>query len=174
MRTILLILMLGLANILSAKEPTFLQYLYSAKQALPETEQVGIFITQSHYDAQKEDISKACKRTNLRAKVFVVSDMKSIGKNMKEIAGMDILLITQADVLNENASRLFILSKSKDKKIPLITSSDAYSKSGALLGLLPGEDGHSRMVLNVKHTPYLAARFTEEYNKKAGIKETIQ
>lgn len=174
MKAIILFVLLGLITSLSASEPTFLQYLYSAKQVLPESEQVGIFITQDQYDATKDDINKACQRTNFKAKVFIVSDMKSIGKNMKDVKKIDVLLITQADVLNEKSSRLFILSKSKDKKIPLISSSEDYSQSGALIGLLPGENGRSKIVLNVKHTPYLAARFTDEFNKKAGIKELIQ
>jgi len=174
MKTNILFLLLILVSLASAAEPTFLQYLYSAKQVLPESENVGIFITQDQYDAGKDDINKACQRTSLKAQVFIVSDLKSIGKNMKAVKGVDLLLITQADVLNDKSSRLFLLSKSKDKKIPLISSSEEYSNSGALIGLLPGENGRSKIVLNVKHTPYLAARFTDEYNKKAGIKELIQ
>lgn len=174
MRTITLFLLAIMISIGTAKEPTFLQYLYSAKQVLPEMEQVGIFITQDHYDASKDEINKACSRTSVKAKVFIVSDAKSIGKNLKNVEGIDLLLVTQADVLNEKSSRLFVLSKSKDKKIPLLSSSEDYSTSGALIGLLPGDGGRSKIVLNVKHTPYLAARFTDEFNKKAGIKELIQ
>jgi len=157
-----------------AGEPTFMQYFYSVKQILPETKEIGVFITEDQFNEQKDKLNRAAQRTGVKAQIFLVSDMKSIGKNIKNIGGIDILLISQAEVLMSKSSRLFILSKCKDKKIPIISASEEYSRSGALVGLLEGDDGKSKIVLNVKHSPYLASRFTDEFNKKAGIKELIQ
>jgi len=167
------ILLVGF-TIANAAQPTFLQYFFSIKKVLPDTKQVGVFLPESEFSVQKEKIAMASKRSGIKVKVFLISDMKSIGENMKSINGIDILLVYENPLLMEKSSRMFILSKCKDKKIPLITASEKYSKFGALLGLLKDENGHSKIVLNLKYSPNLAAIFTDEYVKKTGIAKRIQ
>ncbi len=157
-----------------AGQPTFLQYFFSIKKVLPDTKIVGVFLPESEYSAQKNKIALASQRSGIKSKVFLINDMKSIGKSMQELSGIDILLVYNNPLMMKKASRMFILSKCKDKSIPIITSSEKYSKSGALLGLLKGDDGHSKIVLNLKHSPKLASVFTDDYVKKAGIAERIQ
>ena len=77
-----------------AGEPTFMQYFYSVKQILPETKEIGVFITEEQFNEQKDKLNRAAQRTGVKAQIFLVSDMKSIGKNIKNIGGIDILLIS--------------------------------------------------------------------------------
>ena len=169
----ILAILLGLGSVI-AKSPTYMQYFYSVKQVLPEAKQIAVFLTKDKYEADKDALNKAAQRTQLKVKVLLASDMKSIGQGINNMGAVDVLLVSDAEVLNKKASRLFVLSKCKDKKVPIISASEEYSQQGALIGLLKGENGRSKIVLNVKHAPYLASRFTEEFNKKAGIKELIQ
>ncbi len=171
---ILVIFVFALVGNVFAGQPTFLQYFFSIKKVLPDTKTVGVFLPESEFSAQKNKIAQASQRAGIKTKLFLINDMKSIGKNMQKLSGIDILLVYNTPLMMKKASRMFILSKCKDKNIPIITSSEKYSKSGALLGLLKGENGRSKIVLNLKHSPKLASVFTDDYVKKAGISERIQ
>ncbi len=157
-----------------AQQPTFLQYFFSIKKVLPETKKVGVFIPESEFSVQKNKIAQASQRAGIKTKVFLIQDLKSIGKNIQNLSDIDILLIYNTPILMKKTSRMFIISKCKDKHIPIITSSEEYSKFGALLGLIKGEDGHSKILLNLKLNPNLASVFTDDYVKKTGIFKRIQ
>ena len=171
---VLCIVLIAMVITVQAAEPTFMQYLYSAKQVLPDAKKIAVFTSQEKFDSDKDALNKAGQRTGLAVKVFVISDMKSIGSNIKMLSDEDVILVTNVSVLMNKSSKLFILSKCKDKKMPIISASEDYTQSGALIGLLKGDDGRSKIVLNIKHSPYLASRFTDEFNQKAGVKELIQ
>ncbi len=157
-----------------AKEPSFLQYFYSVKNILPETKNIALFIPQSIFEAQEIKIRRAAKQMGIKAKVFLISDTRSIGKSMKELKDVDILLVYNAPVLVKKNSRLFVLSKCKDKKITIISSSRDYMDSGAFIYIGKDENKKTKIVLNLKQTDYLAARFTDESTKKMGIAQLIR
>ncbi len=177
MKKIIIFLMLTVfmqAGNVFAAQPTFLQYFFSVKKVLPDTKTIGIFLPESEFADQKAKIAKASKLTGIKSKIFLIDDMKSIGQSIQSLSGLDLLLVYDSPLLMKKTSRMFILSKCKAKNIPIITASEKYSKSGAFLGLLKGEKGHTKMVLNLKLTPQLASLFTEDYLKKTGIKEQIK
>jgi len=158
----------------TAKEPTFLQYFFSIKKVLPSARMVALLIPGEVYQAQQQKIMRAAKQSKLKVEVFRVSDTRSIGQQMKLVKDVDILLVYNAPVLTQKASVMFILSKSKDKQIPVISASQDYIKSGALIGLTHGENNRTQLVLNLKHTPYLASHFTDDVLQKIRAAQIIR
>ncbi len=170
----ILLLVFLLAHFASAKEPTFLQYFFSIKKVLPSAKTVALFIPGDVYQAQQQKIARAAKQSNLKVEVFQVSDTRSIGQQMKLLKEVDILLVYNTPLLTQKSSIMFILSKSKDKQIPVISASQDYVKSGALIGLLHDENNRTELVLNLKHTPYLASHFTDDVLQKIRATQIIR
>lgn len=166
---LLLLLQFGLA-----KEPSFLQYFYTIKNILPETKNIGVFISEEKYKDQEKQIKRASAQTGLKTLVFLIKDARSIGKSIKQLKTNDALVICDSPVLAKKASRLFILSKTKDKKIPVVTASKEYSDSGALLCLRKDENNRTQIVINLKQTEYLASKFTDASVQKLGISKIIR
>ena len=110
----------------------------------------------------------------MKTKVFLISDARSIGKSIKELKDVDVLLVYNSPVLVNKKSRLFVLSKCKDRKIPIISSSEEYAASGAFIHLGKDENKKTKIVINLKQSTYLAARFTDESTKKMGIAKLIR
>ncbi len=157
-----------------AKEPSFLQYFFTVKNVLPETKNIGIFISEKQYKAQEKQIKRASAQTGIKALVFIIADARSIGKSIKELNSSDALVVCNSPILEKKSSRIFILSKTKDKKIPVITASKEYSDSGALLCLGKDENHRTQIILNLKQTDYLASKFTDESVQKLGISKIIR
>lgn len=163
-----------MAGFIQAQEPSYLQYFFTVKKILPETKTVGVFIDEATYSQKEVKIKRAATQSGVQVKVFLVTDRKSIGKFMKELQGVDVLLLSRNSVLDQKSSRIFILSRSKEMNIPVISSSQEYSKSGAFLYLYKDENHKTHMVVNLKQTPYLAHRFGDEEAKKMGISKLIR
>ncbi len=168
------IILLLFAQLGLAKEPSFLQYFYTVKNILPETKNIGVFISEESYQTHEKQIKRASAQTGIKALVFLIKDARSIGKSIKRLNSNDALIICDSPVLAKKSSRLFILSKTKDKKIPVITASKEYSDSGALICLGKDENNRTQIVLNLKQTEYLASKFTDESAQKLGISKIIR
>ncbi len=159
---------------LSAKEVTFLQYLYTIKQIFPDLTECSVLIDKSMVDAQKSKLERASAQMKVKVVVYPVKNNKDIGKSMKEVRDNSVLILFSSSLFENKSTKLFVLSKSKEKKIALVTSSKEYVDAGALIGLLPNEKNKTDLVVNLKHSQYLAAKFTEDFVKTAGIKTVIQ
>jgi len=157
-----------------ANQPSPLQVFYSIKKILPEAKKVGVFIPEELFKAEETKIARASKQMGMEVKVYLIKDTKSIGKNMKNLKDIDILVVYNDPVMTAKSSMMFILSKCKDKEIPIISSSEDYSKAGALIFL--GRDDNNKIyyVLNLKHTAYLAAKFDDASIEKLGIAKLIR
>ena len=166
---LLLLLQFGLAE-----GPSFLQYFYTVKNILPETKNIGVFISEESYKTQEQQIKRASAQTGIKALVFIIKNARSIGKSIKQLNTNDALVIYDSPVLEKKSSRLFILSKTKDKKIPIITASKEYSDSGALICLGKDENNRTQIILNLKQTEYLASKFTDESLQKLRISKIIR
>jgi len=157
-----------------ANQPSPLQIFYSIKKILPEAKKVGVFIPEETFKNDETKIARASKQMGMEVKVYLIKDTKSIGKNMKKLKDVDILVVYDDPVLVNKSSMMFVLSKCKDKKIPIISSSEDYSNAGALIFL--GRDDNKKIyyVLNLKHTEYLAAKFDDASVEKLGIAKLIR
>jgi len=175
LRILFVVLLLAMnSSYLKAGEPSFLQYFYSVKKVLPGTKTIGVFIDEGTYKNKETQIKRAAKQTNLQAKIYLITDTKSIGKYIKQLQDVDVLLVYTNPVLNQKSSRLFILSRTKSLNIPIVSSSEEYSNAGAFLYIFKGENQKTQLVVNLKQTPYLANRFGEEATKKMGISKLIR
>jgi ribosomal protein L30E len=161
-------------NLASAQEPSLLQLLFTVKKILPETKTIAVFITEKSYNTSQEKLARAAVQSQLEVKVYKISDSKSIGKSLKKLKNVGVLLVYNDPVLAEKKNRLFILSKSKSKKIPIISSSQEYSDSGALIHLSKGADKRTQIVINLKQSEYLSGKFTDEAKEKLGIAKLIR
>lgn len=156
------------------REVTLLQFFYTAKNVFPDVKEISIFLPAEQQAAEQPKIASAAAKMGLTVKLFLIDDAKSIGSNIKLLGNNTVLLVYDSPVLMEKSSRLFILSKSKEMQVPVITSSRDYSDSGALLGLFPDENNKLKLIVNLQHSPYLSAKFTDEFNQKIGAAEVIR
>jgi len=161
-------------SLLNAQNVTPRQYFFTIKKIFPETQNIDLLIEESQLDDLKNDIAKAAAQAQLKVKIYPVNDTKSIGKSVKKLKNSGTLVVLPSPVINNNSSKMFILSKCKEKDISIVTESKEYSDSGALLGLFPQEGAKTKIVLNLKHSQELLARFTPDYAKQIGISEVIQ
>ena len=60
---------------------------------------------------------------------------------------------------------LYILSKSNDKNISVVSNSEEYGEVGALLTLSKSENKKLKIVVNLKFKPELAAKFPPEFQQ---------
>ncbi len=61
-----------------------------------------------------------------------------------------LLVIFESEFLTQSSIKLYVLSKSKDKHVSIITSSKEYGKSGTLLTMFSDGDGNTQIKLNLK------------------------
>ncbi len=168
------IFLLILSQSASAKNITWLQYFFAVKKIFPETKEIAVFLPQSEQSSQKEAMAKAAAKIGVKIKLYLVDDARSIGNNLKLVPENSVLIIYDSPVLMDKSSRVYILSRCKEKNISVVTASKEYSDSGALVGLLRGDDGRLKIVINLKFSPDLAAKFTPEFNQQAGVSKVLQ
>lgn len=168
----LILLLLTMA--LNAQNVTPRQYFFTVKKIFPHVKYIDVILEQSQVEKYQKNIAKAAAQTQIKAKIYPVYDFKSIGKSIKKIEKSSILIVIPSAVLNKKSSKLFILSRCKEKDIMVVTESKDYSDSGALLGIFTRAGAKTKIVLNLKHNQELLAKFTPEYAKQTGISEVIQ
>lgn len=171
---VIVILLFSHGLLLSAQNPTPLQIFFAIKKIFPEIGEISVFISKTDFEKQKIKIGRAAAQSQLRAKLFPIGNSADIGRNLKQLGDSSILVIFDSDIFRQNKNKIYILSKCKEKKIKLVTSSKEYSDSGALIGILAGNDGKTHIVLNLKHRPDLQPVFTDARIQQTGIAEIIQ
>ncbi len=158
----------------TAKEVSSLQLMYVVKKVFPEANEVALLIPKySLNENEKEKIARAAANTKLKVFVHGVETYADIGTALKSLANQSLLMVISSDILSENSSKLFILSKCKEKNISIVATSRDYAQSGALLGLV-NENDRIQLILNLKHSrDDLKGRFTESFVQEMGIQEII-
>jgi len=157
-----------------AGDVTVLQLFHIIKQVFPETKNIALLMTKEDMNAELTKVNRAAAMTQLKVKIHAVENSFDIGKEIKRIAAKSILVVGNSELFNEKKTKLYILSKCKEKEISLITSSRDYVESGALLGLVKSEEGKSEVMLNLKHYAFLRDKFTEEFKQEVNITELNQ
>ena len=159
---------------INAQNVTPRQYFFIVKKIFPDTKEISVILDEKDLPNFKDDIAKAAGQAQVKAKIYPVSDFKSIGKSVNKVEKSGTLVVVPSPVLADKSSKLFILSKCKEKDIAVISESKDYSDSGALLGVFPQDGAKTKVVLNLKHSQDLLAKFTPDYAKQVGISEVIQ
>ncbi len=167
---ILVLLTLSLPG--TTAEVSALQLFYLVKQVFPAAEEVSVLIGKKDLDGALNGINRASAQFQLKVTVHDVSNAFDIGKAIKDIPDNAILVVFDSPVFEESKNKLYILSKSKDKQISIVTSSRSYIDSGALLGYI-NDGGEKKIILNLKHSEHLRSQFTDEFIQKVGIAEVI-
>ncbi len=171
---LLAVFLFSFAGIAFADKVSALQYFFIVKKVFPDISEVTIFINAADEPTERPKITKAAAQMQLKVKLFLIESQKDIGANIQNIPNDGVLIVYQSDVLMNATSRMFVLSKAKEKNISVVTSSREYSQNGALLGLVKGADNKLEVLLNLKHSQSLATRFTEAFNAEIGVKQTLQ
>jgi hypothetical protein len=154
-----------------AGDVTFLQLFHIVKQVFPETQNIALLLAKEDLNTKMTKINRAAAMTQLKVKVHTVDNSFEIGKEIKRVKDKSILVVGNSELFNEKKTKLYILSKCKEKEISLITSSRDYVESGALLGLVKSDDGKSEVMLNLKHYAFLREKFTDEFKQEVNITE---
>jgi len=149
-----------------------LQFYYLVKQVFPETQKVTVLITKSDLEKQLKKIERASIQCKVKTEIFDVENSIEIGKAFKRIKPNEILIIFDNELFLNKKNKMYIMSKSKEKQILIVTSSKDYVNSGALLGYIT-EDGKKKIVVNLKLSTNLKDKFTDELIQKVGIKKVI-
>jgi len=159
---------------INAQNVTPRQYFFIVKKIFPDTKEISVILDEKDLPNFKDDIAKAAGQAQVKAKIYPVSDFKSIGKSVNKVEKSGTLVVVPSPVLSDKSSKLFILSKCKEKDVVVVSESKDYSDSGALLGVFPQDGAKTKVVLNLKHSQDLLAKFTPDYAKQVGISEVIQ
>ena len=157
----------------NAREVSILQLLFTAKKVFPEMGEISILIPKDIIDSETPKIERSAAQAQLKVKLYPVKNTRDIGTHLKQIPDNSILLVYNAPILKQKSSRMFILSKSKAKNISIISASREFTDQGALLGLFQGET-KTELVINLKHSEFLAEKFTESFLVEIKAKEIIQ
>lgn len=157
----------------AASDVSALQLLFTVKKVFPSVSEVNILVPEKSLSKVENAIARAATQTKLNAVIFIIERNADIGASIRKMGSKSVLVVIGEDLLSEKSSKLFVLSKCKEKQIALVSSSKSYSDSGALLGVLPGADKKVGLVLNLKHNQHLKSRFTAETIAKLGFNKVI-
>jgi len=156
-----------------ADEVSPLQIFHLMKQVFPAQEKVAVFISDAQYTKLKDKINLAAMQNNVKAHVFIVESSGDIGTALNGLEKNSVLILFESRTLLNNTSKLYILSKCKEKQVPIVTTSKAYSDSGALVAVVKDQDDKLALTLNLKQNAHLKDLFTEELIAKIGFKDVI-
>jgi len=157
-----------------AKEANAMQLMYVVKKVFPETNDVALLIPKQNFDDnEKAHIARGAANAKLKVTVYAIDAHMDIGNAMKSLNDQSVLVVISSGILAESSSKLFLLSKCKERDISIIATSRDYAQSGALLGLV-SENNRTQLILNLKHSrEELKGRFTESFVQELGIQEII-
>ena len=169
-----LILLLCQNSLIFSKDITPLQLLFTVKQAFPDCKELAILISKDLLAKEKKNIARASAQTQMKATIYVVTSSSDIGRALAKISEGSVMVLFGSGVLSKKKTKLYVLSKCKPKKIAIVTSSNDYAQSGALLGVVRDENQKLKTVLNLKHNLHLKSKFTPDFIQTVGIKEVIE
>ncbi len=168
------ILILCFLMVAMAGGVTTLQFFFTVKKIFPSADHVHILISKKAFNEQKTKIVRSANQVQLKTTIYEIESMSDIGSKINQIPDHAIVIVYSNPILMNKKSRLFILKKSTDKQLSLVTDSEAYTRAGALVGLLPAEDDRTKLVVNLTHNKNIAGRFTPEFIQKMGIAQVIR
>ncbi len=158
---------------LNAAEVTPLQLFYLVRQAFPEQQAVSVLITKNDFEKVEAKITRATAQMKLKATVHTVDSSADVGKALKKVPKSALLIIFDNAMFTSSKTKLYILSKCKDKRNLIVTSSKTFFDSGALLCIYTDENKQMKIALNLQKNADLKAQFTEEVIQKIGIGEVV-
>ena len=167
--TLILLVVLMSGFLYAGDEATPLQVLYCSTKIFPNAKQFAIFVESNQLDDYTTKIARATVQTKCKAQIFPIKNATDIGKYIKSLENGTHLIIFNSPVFEQSSSKLYILSKCKEKQIAVISTSEDYSNSGAVVGIYRGADGKLQTIVNLKHSKYLEAQFTDDFVAQAGI-----
>lgn len=170
---ILCLAMLSIQPAWAKSSPTPLQMFFTIKKIFPSTAEISVFLSREQLESDQNKIARAAKQSQLKAVLYPIENAADIGKNLKKLEENSFLVLFDSDIIKQKSSKLYILSKCKEKNIFLVTSSRDYADSGALLNILP-EGKRTTVVLNLRHYQDLSPKFTSNYIQETGISQVIQ
>ncbi len=149
------------------------QYFFVARNIFPQASEICVLLPQEEQEIQKTALGRAAAQFRFKVKLYLYTEARSIGSNLKIIPQGSILIVYDSPLTQDKNTMLYILSQSKDKNISVVSASQQYVDAGALVGLVK-ENGHLRVVVNLKFSQQLAGKFTPEFNQKIGIVKVLQ
>lgn len=167
-----MLVLILLSSIPAFAKVSSMQLFYLVKQAFPEASEVNIFISKTNLADEKDKIARATVQFQLKALIYDIDNASDIGNGTKKLAENSILIVYDDEVFANKTNKLYILSKCKEKKISLVTSSMDYIQSGALLGYIEETSG-KKIILNITHYDHLKDMFTSDVLQKIGVAEVI-
>lgn len=168
-----LTMLFGTSSFSFAKDVTPLQLFFLVKQAFPDKQELSILITKEQYKEQETKIKRATAQMKIKANVHMVSGSKDVGKALKKVVDNAIVVLFDSEALAKQATKLYVLSKCKEKGVALITTSKPYGDSGALLCIYIDEADKLTILLNIKKNLHQKDRFTEALVQKLGVSEVV-
>jgi len=158
-----------------ARNATAAQYLYMVNKVIPEKKDVAVFMSNDLLETEKGKLERAAANFGLKVTIFIIDSPKTIGESLKKIEDNSVLVVYETEVLEEKSSKMFILSKCKERAIPVVSPSVEYAKSGAFIGIIVNEEHKmSQLLINLQNHSEFASKFTEEFNLALGVTELIK
>lgn len=152
---------------------TPLQLFYISKKVFAEKQEAYVLIDQKTFNQAEAAIKRASAQMQLELKIYLIGSKMDVGNAFKEIKDSGVLVVFDSHLLNQSATRLYVMSKCKDKHISIITNSTEYGDSGALLTLFSTDAGETKIKLNLQKNEEQKNRFTEELIKSSGITDVL-
>jgi len=174
-KTLLILFLFAVSTQASAKDATAAQFLYMVNKILPEVKTVSVFLSSDQVDKAKTKLGRAGATFGLKVKIHLVDSQKDIGENLKSLSDNSVLLIFDTPMLMQKSSRMFIMSKCKERNIAVISSSADYSQSGAFLGLIVDDKFKMKdLLVNLQNYSRFADKFTDEFKLAMGVTKVFK
>ncbi len=173
-RLMVVIFMCLLTSQVFARNATAAQYLYMVSKVIPEKKNVAVFMSKDIVEKEKIKLERAAATFGITATIYLIDTAKTIGASLKKLNGDEALVVYETPVLDEKSSKMFILSKCKEKSIPVISPSEEYAKAGAFIGIIVNEKFKmSKLMINLQNHADQSSKFTEEFNSSLGITQVL-
>jgi ABC-type uncharacterized transport system substrate-binding protein len=175
LRVFVFLFVFGIFGQAIARNATAAQYLYMVNQIIPEKKNVAVFMSKELVETEKMKLERAATTFKLKVTVYIIESPRNIGESLKMIDENTALVVYETPVLQEKSSKMFIISKCKEKNIPIVTPSEEYVKSGAFIGIVVNEKLKvSQLLVNLQNYSQFAPKFTEEFTLALGVTEIIK
>jgi hypothetical protein len=156
-----------------SKDITPLQLLFVAKKVFAEKQKAYVMIDKKGFREFEEGLKRASVQMQVELQIYLIGGKADVGNAFKEIEDNSLLIIFDSAFLTESSTKLYVLSKCKDNRISIVTSSKHYGDSGALLTLFNDELGNTKIQLNLQKNEDHKDRFTKELIENSGINEVL-
>lgn len=160
---------------LFAKNALASQYLYLVNQIIPDKKDVAVFMSKDLVDKEKIKLERAAATFGLNITIYLIDSQRTIGRSLKKLDDNCSLIVYETPVLEEKSSKMFIISKCKEKGVPIISASEEYAKAGAFIGIIVDDKFKiSQLFVNLQNHGDLAPKFTEEFSLALGVTNLIK